>query len=505
MPNILGGIIGSVPKTPVQELKTVAVYCRISLDRKQESESPERQAALCRQYVEAKGWTVGEVFIDRDASAYKKVPRPQLDRLWAGVESGKFGAVCVWKLDRLTRRFTDAGAILKRLQDASVELVSVTDNIDTTTPLGQAVLGIFVAQAETESRNTSLRVSAAWEARAAQGKPHVGGRRCFGYTQHMEQIPGEAKAARWAVKRMLAGDSLSSIANRLNEQDTKTAAGGKWNHGNLRQWASAPALAGIRTHRGIELEGAWKPIITRAQRETLLVRLGDARPANGTKKVHKWLLTGLARCGAERCGGRMSMSHGRNYACEVCHKVFASRVAVDGYVTDRLFTLLSNAAIEPLPDTPDPGAMQRAIDEDEKRLEDLNRARFVDGAIGEDEWKPARDALVRRLEATREALTAMETDLGSELNPGSREDLEAWWTDATIEQQRAAVRDAFVAVIINPTERRGCKFDTSRIELRWRTFSGAGRRIMEKVNAEGWEPTGEPGDGLTDEERYGVG
>jgi site-specific DNA recombinase len=450
-----------VPTTSGKDRLPVALYCRISLDRKQESESPERQAAMCRSFVEAKGWTVGDVFIDRDTSAYKKVPRPALDRLWVGVEAGKFSAVCVWKLDRLTRRFTDAGAILKRLQDAEVELVSVTDNIDTTTPLGQAVLGIFIAQAETESKNTSLRVSAAWEERAAQGKPHVGGRRCFGFTKDMAQIPAEAKAARWAVDRLLAGDSANSVSVRLNERGVLTGAGKRWHHGNLRQWVQAPALAGIRTHRGVKLPGDWKPIITVEEHEALLMRLGDARPANGTKPVLRWLLTGVVKCGA--CGGHMSVSHGRNYGCDVCHKVYAARAAVDAFITEKLFDFLSSAEIEPLSDAQDPGALRHAMDQDERSLTELSHARWVTKVISDDEWRPARDALVGRLESTKDALAVMEAHSGPELQPGNRADLQAWWTSATIEQQRAAIRDLFTAVIIKPTGRTGCKFNTDRV------------------------------------------
>src|ERR1035441_2609226 len=160
----------------------VAIYCRISQDRDERSESPERQEAMCRALIGSKGWIVAQVFTDRDTSAYKKVKRPGLDALWKGLESGRFDAVCVWKLDRLTRRFVDTGSVLSRLEQHGATLVSVVDNIDTSTPMGQAIVGVLIAQAETESLNTSTRVKAARDSEAAQGKLH-GGRRCFGYTK----------------------------------------------------------------------------------------------------------------------------------------------------------------------------------------------------------------------------------------------------------------------------------------------------------------------------------
>ena len=135
----------------------VAIYCRISSDREMRSESPERQESLCRQLVEAKGWNVREVFVDRNLSAWnKRKALPALARMWEGLETGQFGAVCVLKMDRLLRRFSDLGGVLKRLQDVGAELLSVTEHLDTTTPMGQAIIGFTVAQAQTESDNASF-------------------------------------------------------------------------------------------------------------------------------------------------------------------------------------------------------------------------------------------------------------------------------------------------------------------------------------------------------------
>jgi DNA invertase Pin-like site-specific DNA recombinase len=452
--------------------KVAAIYARISLDRKGESESPERQVALCQALIEARGWTVGEVFIDRDASAYKKVARPAFERMWEGVEAGRFDVVVAWKLDRVTRRFIDTGTIIGRLQDAGAELVTVTDNIDTSTPLGQSILGVLVAQAETESRNTSLRVSAAWEAKAAQGKPHVAGRRCFGYTSTFEWNKKEAREARRIVDRILAGDSLNGVATDLNRRGILTAAGGAWNHGNLRQWLAAPALAGIRRHNGVDTQGTWEGIITPEEREALLVRLGNVRGGGGTRQAPVHLLTGLVVCG--RCGEKMSVHAGR-YTCsklpdgKACGKVAASEERVDEVVVDRLLYFLAAAEAQPLPVEQDPSVLADAIEVDEERLERLNRACFVDGDMTREEWKPQRDAIVERLDATRAALVVLEA--GSVLRPGTPEELVAWWVDASVVERRAALRDAFVTVAINPASKQGCKFDTGRVQMEWKVLA----------------------------------
>ena len=117
-----------------------AVYARISLEKEANpSDSPERQIAECRRFIEAKGWEVVEPpFVDRDISAYSRKRRPALEAMWKGLEAGEFEAVVVWKIDRLTRRFTEAGPIIERLQRARGQLLSVTDSIALTTPMEMA-------------------------------------------------------------------------------------------------------------------------------------------------------------------------------------------------------------------------------------------------------------------------------------------------------------------------------------------------------------------------------
>jgi site-specific DNA recombinase len=463
-----------------------AIYTRISLDRTDESESPERQEAQCRQLIESRGWEVAEVFLDRDVSAYSRKRRPALEAMWQGLEDGRFDSVVVWKLDRLTRRFTDTGPIISRLQAAGAELVSVVESLDTSTPMGQGVLGILVAQAEQESKNTSMRVTAAWASAAARGKPHVGNR-CFGYTKDFEQIPAEAAVARETVDKILSGQSLRSVATEMNEHSVTTALGKQWSHLTLRQWLRSPALAGIRVYRpmefnrktgkkqraehGTETQGEWKPIITPEERESLLVRLGSTRPS-GERKV--WLLSGLVYC--KECGERMYGKTGQRqtrYACQKrpgtgggCGAVTVDEKGLDRYVTEKALEMLSTIEMQPVDSDADPEALRRGIEEDDQRLKDLNRARFVLGQLSQEEWQPVRDEIVSRLEASRETLTAWERESSGTLQPGSLEDLQAWWEASTVEQRRLALSQTLSRIVIHPATVRGAKFDTGRIKIR---------------------------------------
>jgi hypothetical protein len=160
----------------------------------------------------------------------------------------------------------------------------------------------------------------------------------------------------------------------------------------------------------------------------------------------------------------------------------------DAYVVDQLLAYLARAELEPIESGQDPAKLRESIEADVAALADLVRARYVTHMIKTDaEYITVRDEVQNRLEASTAALSALEN--ASSLRPGSPDELALWWAAASIGERRTAIRDAFRHITIHGTDKRGGVFDTDRVELRWRVFSGTGRRIMEKVNAEGWEPT----------------
>ena len=460
----------------------VAIYCRISQDRDERSESPERQEAMCRALVGSKGWTVAQVFVDRDTSAYKQVKRPGFDALRKGLDARQFDAVCVWKLDRLTRRFVDTGSILNLLDENKAALLSVVDNIDTSTPMGQAIVGVLIAQAETESKNTSTRVKAARESEAAQGKHH-GGRRCFGYTKDRTPDPIEYPIAREIVDRILAGASLRSTTRWLNETGTLTASGKPWVAVTLKQWLQAPSIAGIRAHNGVETTGNWSAIITLDEREALLLRLGTTRPS-GQPSTIKNLLSGFLVCG--KCGARMYVQHsggaersgkglGRyRYCCRkdapagACGGVFVAQGAVEVVVVERLISFLVNVERLPIEGDRDITGLRKALRDDEAALVDISRERFVKRTLDDVIYQTLSAEITERIEATRQTLAAWEQTARADIPTGDRKAIEAWWAAASLDARRAALSQSVAEVIVNPAQVRGRKFDARRVGVRFR-------------------------------------
>jgi site-specific DNA recombinase len=455
----------------------ICIYTRLSKDPTGRLESPDNHVWACRPYIEQLGFTVweGEPFIDRDISGWRDKVRPAFDLMMQGIKNGDFGGVCVVEVSRFSRNLRRAIPWVNQILDAGALILSESEHIDTSDPLGLSSLYGRFAQAETESLKISRRTKLGNEARAAQGRPHHG-RRCFGYTTRYEQIPAEVKVARKIVSQLLDGDTLSSIARGLNERGVKTTMDGLWTGSSVRQWASSPTLAGIRRYRttderreykpGTEVKGTWKPIITTEQRQTLLIRLGDVRPDNGGKTITRWLLSGIALCGT--CGQRMHVHTGtRRYVCSKvdgkgCGKIAASVDRVDEIVTSKVLDLLADLDVEPVSPSEDGGGDD--VEQLERKLRDLNVSRFDAEEITAAEWKPLRDALVARLDAAREARDARSIEIASRLPTGTRDELTAWWDAVAIEERRTAVRGAY-SIRILPATKLGCQFDAGRVQL----------------------------------------
>lgn len=129
-----------------------AIYARQSVD-KRDSLSIEGQIEYCRRYA---GEAV-RVFQDRGFSG-KNTKRPAFTELMQSVESGQIRKVYVYRLDRFSRSIADFSRLWEVLQQYGVEFQSVTEQFDTSSPMGRAMLNIVLVFAQLERETTAERV-----------------------------------------------------------------------------------------------------------------------------------------------------------------------------------------------------------------------------------------------------------------------------------------------------------------------------------------------------------
>lgn len=504
--------------------RRAAIYARVSLDRDERSASPEQQERLCRSEAERRGWSVVDVFTDRDVSAYAEgVSRPEHDRMLDSLRSGRINAVLVWKVDRLTRQgISGLWGLLDLLRQSDAVLVSVTEPfIDMDSAMGEAFLGFVASQAKQESQNTSARVKRAHAASAAEGRMHSGGSRQFGYTRDGEIIEDEADVVREVSERVLAGDSVRSIAVDLNNRGVRPTGRRRltaeekllplderraldrrtqWRAESLRQMIKSPRIAGLRRHNGTLHEGTWEPILDRERHESVLAALSGSSSVKKTVRRH--LLTGLTKCG--RCGCNLKtmgfrMKNGRKferYQCAPqpgsrnCGGLAIAKNSLDDYVVGEVLRFLERAKLKPLEGEDGEEQLARLVAEDEAALRELTRARFVERTLSDDAFQAARVELDDRLVNGKQALAAVrrrKEDRRSALDLNSIEDLRAWWDDVGIEERRELVHTALSEIVIRPAKHRGGnKLDLDRVQLRWNwnLFMAAAERFEEVATDE---------------------
>lgn len=141
---------------------STAVYLRVS-SRQQDVES---QRPDLERWVAAQGCSA-EWFEDRFTG--RSMDRPGWNRLMEGVREGRINRVVCWRLDRLGRTARGLTALFDEFQTARVNLVSLKDGIDLSTPAGRMLANVLASVAQFETEIRSERVAAGHAAARARG------------------------------------------------------------------------------------------------------------------------------------------------------------------------------------------------------------------------------------------------------------------------------------------------------------------------------------------------
>jgi site-specific DNA recombinase len=321
-------------------MPSVLIYTRLStVDL---HEATDRQEAACRAYAEARGWTVLDVLTDTAASAYDpKSKRPAFNALFDEAANRTCDGVLVWKFDRLVRRPAEFENLWQVLDASGLFLTSVTEPIDTSTPLGLAMLRILVALAGLESATTAVRVRATKRLSAERGdRPSS---KAYGLTPDWHALePAEAAVLQEAAERAIAGELLGHIAHDFRTRGVAAPRSGTFSDGFLCRVLRNPRLAGDRAYKGeVVARGCYPAVLDRDTFDRLQLALAKPGRIGKPRRNHWRLATGFATCGL--CGQTLNTfthSGKRVYACPRvptgCSRVSVLAVEAEEWLLDRL-------------------------------------------------------------------------------------------------------------------------------------------------------------------------
>jgi DNA invertase Pin-like site-specific DNA recombinase len=213
--------------TTDNSLKYEAIYSRQSIDKK-DSVSIEAQIDVCRPYLTSEKH---ELYIDKGWSG-KNTDRPKMNKLIADVKSNKISKIIAYRLDRISRNIVDFGNLLTLFNEHNVEFVSATENFDTSSPMGRAMVYIVMVFAQLERETIASRITDNYKFRCSTGKYFMGGGVPFGYQSIKTTIDGKKASIiipndnsvilQEIFNRFISGDSITSIVKDLNQRGLRT-------------------------------------------------------------------------------------------------------------------------------------------------------------------------------------------------------------------------------------------------------------------------------------------
>lgn len=144
----------------------VGIYARVSTQRK--GQNPETQLLELRKYCRDRHWAYTE-YIDTGASG-STMERPALKRLQKDIHYHRINTVIIWKFDRLARNTRELLNLADDWGKRGVDLISTTQNIDTTTPGGYMFFIALAMVAEFERATLIERINAGLARARHEGK-----------------------------------------------------------------------------------------------------------------------------------------------------------------------------------------------------------------------------------------------------------------------------------------------------------------------------------------------
>lgn len=153
-------------KRPAPSVRA-ALYARVSTANN--GQDPSMQTRELGEYCEHRGWQIVGEYVDLGISGAKE-KRPELDRLMADAHRCRFDVVIVWKFDRFARSVSHLLRALETFNSLGIAFVSLSEQIDTTTPTGKMVFTVLGAVAELERSLIAERVRAGLRNAKAKGK-----------------------------------------------------------------------------------------------------------------------------------------------------------------------------------------------------------------------------------------------------------------------------------------------------------------------------------------------
>src|SRR5882672_4472380 len=251
--------LAAVAPAPVR----CAIYTRKSTDEglDRDFNSLDNQRERAEDYIRSQrheGWEALPDRYDDGGFSGGNLDRPALKRLLEEIRAGKVQRIIVYKIDRLSRSLLDFARLAEFFEEHGASIVSVTQQLDTSTSMGRLTLNMLLSFAQFEREMVSDRTRDKMHAARRRGK-WTGGMVPLGYEVAPEGgkllvNKEEAEQVRGIFSLFLEKQSLVGTAQELNRRGLRRKSwrtkkgivreGAEWDRVTLRRVLTDPVYIG---------------------------------------------------------------------------------------------------------------------------------------------------------------------------------------------------------------------------------------------------------------------
>ncbi len=260
------------------KIKRCAVYTRKSTEKglEQEYNSLDAQRESAEDFIKSQkhnGWQLLPAHYDDGGYSGGTTERPALKRLMEDIKAGGIDVIVVYKLDRLSRSLLDFMNLAEFFEQHNVSVISVTQDINTSTSSGRMMLNILMTFCQFEREILVERIKDKIAGAKKRGK-HCGGVPILGYNVEDKRLminSGEAKLVREIFSTYTRLGSGLEVARILNNKGChtkswtskkgKSHSGHRFTPKGIYRILSNPLYIGMVQHNGNVYEGEQEAII----------------------------------------------------------------------------------------------------------------------------------------------------------------------------------------------------------------------------------------------------
>ena len=265
--------------TPVKPKIRCAIYTRKSNEEglEQEFNSLDAQRDVCEKFVQSQrgeGWVLIPDHYDDGGFTGSNTNRPALKKLLEDIKIGMIDVIVVYKIDRLSRSLLDFLQMVKMFDSQNVSFVSITQQINTSTPAGRLMINVLMSFAEYEREITGERIRDKIAASKKKGM-WMGGMPPLGYDIENRKLiinQKEAVVIHGIFKEFIRYESVTTVAHHLHLKGVKgkawtskrgnTREGAELNKGHVYRILNNQVYIGKISHKKTIYDGEHQPIIT---------------------------------------------------------------------------------------------------------------------------------------------------------------------------------------------------------------------------------------------------